>query len=266
MSQTAAMCTVAAVCLCGVVPVNAVGTNDTFQPITEAWLPCVLVATGCAVAAAVIDGFAPVEVKNEETNEEVVVSAVVEGFSPLTDPPGQDVLADDGSITMGNGIKLGPHAGVSEDEWTQLRDMLSQFGECYAEDLADCTGYKGSLGEYRDELTSNKPVFDRPKQFSPAERACISEKCRELQAAGFIREVLEGEPSQHAANPTIASKKKPDGTWGDLRFCMNYIRRNLITVKDKYRLPRIDDSFRALQQSRFFTKFDLKSGFAQIHL
>jgi hypothetical protein len=51
---------------------------------------------------------------------------------------------------------------------------------------------------------------------------------------------------------------KRDGSW---RLCIDYRDLNKVTIKNRYTLPRIDDLLDYLQQAKFFTKLDLKSGY-----
>ena len=55
--------------------------------------------------------------------------------------------------------------------------------------------------------------------------------------------------------------KKSDGT---LRFCIDYRQLNNLTVKDSYPLPRIDTSFDALGDAKFFSTLDLRQGYWQV--
>ena len=55
--------------------------------------------------------------------------------------------------------------------------------------------------------------------------------------------------------------KKSDGSF---RFCVDYRQLNLATVKDCYPLPRIDACLDALGGARWFSTFDLRSGYHQV--
>ena len=56
---------------------------------------------------------------------------------------------------------------------------------------------------------------------------------------------------------------KKDGT---LRLSIDYRLQKKITIKDKFPLPRIDDTIDALYGARFFSTLDILSGFWQIEI
>ena len=89
------------------------------------------------------------------------------------------------------------------------------------------------------------------REASQAEQTCI----KEMLLGGQF------EPSDSPwASPVVLVTKKD----GSTRFCVDYHSLNLLTVKDAYPLPRIDDSHRLLgNQQWFFTK-DLASGYWQV--
>lgn len=52
--------------------------------------------------------------------------------------------------------------------------------------------------------------------------------------------------------------------WYKRRMCVDYRKLNAKTVKDAYPLPRIQESFDALQRASWFSVLDLASGFNQV--
>ena len=56
--------------------------------------------------------------------------------------------------------------------------------------------------------------------------------------------------------------KKDGGT----RFCVDYRCLNDVTVKDPYRLPRIDDNLYMLAGKKWFSTMDIASGYWQVSL
>jgi len=69
------------------------------------------------------------------------------------------------------------------------------------------------------------------------------------------------EPAHGAWSSPVVKKK--DGSWG---FCVDYRRINSVTIQDAYPLPRIDESLDALAGSKYFSTWDLLSGYWQVPL
>ena len=65
---------------------------------------------------------------------------------------------------------------------------------------------------------------------------------------GFI------EPSQVPFAVLVLFMKKPDRS---LRFCIDYRKLNLITKKDQYLLPLINETLARIRQVKLFTKLDI---------
>ena len=53
---------------------------------------------------------------------------------------------------------------------------------------------------------------------------------------------------------------------GGLRFCIDLRKLNNRTIKDRYSLPRIEDTLDCLHGAVWFSTLDLKSGYWQVEL
>ena len=58
----------------------------------------------------------------------------------------------------------------------------------------------------------------------------------------------------------IVLQTKKDGSW---RFCVNYRKLNEATVKDAFPIPKIHQTFDALNGQKYFSSLDLASGYWQ---
>lgn len=60
--------------------------------------------------------------------------------------------------------------------------------------------------------------------------------------------------SESLAAPVILVCKN-NGTW---RFCLDYEKLNLLTIKDSHPLPRVDNALDAFSYSAWYFTMDLK--------
>ena len=92
---------------------------------------------------------------------------------------------------------------------------------------------------------------------APLELVELKNQLDESLKKGFIRP-----GSSPWACPVLFVKKK-DGT--DL-MVVDYRPVNLVTIKNKYPLPRINDLYDQLARSSVFSKMDLRLGYHQIKI
>ncbi|GJT77267.1 putative reverse transcriptase domain-containing protein [Tanacetum coccineum] len=90
---------------------------------------------------------------------------------------------------------------------------------------------------------------------APSEMQELSTQLQELSDKGFIR------PSSSPWVATILFVKNKDGSFW---ICIDYRELNKLTVKNRYPLLRIDDTFDQLQGSRVYFKIDLRPGYHQL--
>ncbi|CAF3331006.1 unnamed protein product [Rotaria socialis] len=134
----------------------------------------------------------------------------------------------------------------------QLRNLLLKYSTCFN----DKTG-RTSLTRHYIDTGNSKPIKLRPYRVSPARQSIISNQIQQMLHDGII----EPANGPYAAPVTLQPKKD-----GSLRFCVDFRQLNSATVRDVYPIPRIDDTLDQLQNAKYFTSMDLKSGFWQIEL
>jgi hypothetical protein len=100
-------------------------------------------------------------------------------------------------------------------------------------------------------------ITKHPYRMVADELAELKKQLQELTDKGFIR------PSASPWGSPILFMKKKDGS---MRMCVDYHSLNVITIKNKYPLPRIDDLLDQLQKAKYFSKIDLRSGYHQMKI
>ena len=53
---------------------------------------------------------------------------------------------------------------------------------------------------------------------------------------------------------------------GGNRLCTDYRKKNDVTIKNKYPLPKIEDLFDQLTRAQVFSKIDLRTGYHQLKI
>lgn len=114
---------------------------------------------------------------------------------------------------------------------------------------------KGDLGI---DLVPDSPI--PPSKLYPLsehELGVLSKYLKDNLNIGHIR------ISKSPFGAPILFVKKKDGT---LRLCVDYRGLNNITIKNKYALPLIPEALDRLKTASVFTKFDIRVGYANIHM
>jgi hypothetical protein len=125
--------------------------------------------------------------------------------------------------------------------------MVSEFPDVFPEELPGMPPNRDI--EFVIELMpSTAPIYKSPYRMATPELVELKEHIRELLEKGFIHPIS----SPWGAHVIFISKK--DGTQ---RLCMDYRALNVVTVKNKYLLPMIDDMFDQLCGACVFSKIYL---------
>ena len=163
-----------------------------------------------------------------------------------TSTPDEDWIA-----TLVNGT----HSSVTVKEKIRLGQILRRYSDCFSQsefDLGRANGVR-----HRIDTGTNRPV-KQPLRRHPF----LHTEEIDRQVKGMLEQgVIEPSNSPWASNVVIVKKKD-----NSLRFCVDYRRLNDVTIKDSYPLPRISDCLDALGTGRYFSAFDLRSGYFQVEM
>ena len=96
-----------------------------------------------------------------------------------------------------------------------------------------------------DLLLDTRPIAKRPYCMLVDELEELKKQLKELSDKGYIR------PSASPWGSPILFVKKKDGS---MRIYIDYQNLNVVTVKNKYPLPRIDDLLDQLRNAKFFPR------------
>ena len=141
---------------------------------------------------------------------------------------------------------------LSCEQICKAERILKEFADLFALDSVTTT----SKVKHNIQVSPGvSPINQMPYRTSPAEKEIIQTE---------VNKMLEDERIQHSFSPWAAPVvliKKKDGT---TRFCIDYRKLNMATIRDVYPLPRIDDFLSVLIKGKWFSIMDLTSGYHQI--
>ncbi|XP_071683315.1 uncharacterized protein [Lolium perenne] len=152
-------------------------------------------------------------------------------------------------------ITADPNLGTSVAIPTSISTVISTFSDVFKEphSLPPHRSYDHVIALEEGVLPPNS----KPYRYSPLQKDEIERQVKEMLKDGTIVHSM----SPFAA-PVLLVKKK-DGTW---RFCIDYRRLNLATIKNKFPLPIVDELLDELAGAAVFSKLDLRAGYHQIRM
>ena len=142
---------------------------------------------------------------------------------------------------------------LSQQESHQLKGLLVKFPDQFAKHEGDLG--RTDLARHRIETGNAAPIKQRPRRLPIHQKEVADTEIESMLKRGIITPA-----TGPWAAPVVLVRKKN----GKVRFCVDYRRLNAITRKDAYPLPRIDETIDMLSGSRFFSTFDLASGYWQV--
>ena len=109
----------------------------------------------------------------------------------------------------------------------------------------------------QDGLTDPKPIFARQYHLAHREHEFAETWVKELENAGIVREV----ESPFAAPVVVAPKKDEGGQWTNLRYAIDYMRLNVVTVRDQYPTRVHEEILAKMDGVTLFTSMDAQKAF-----
>ncbi|KRX40353.1 Retrovirus-related Pol polyprotein from transposon 17.6 [Trichinella murrelli] len=141
---------------------------------------------------------------------------------------------------------------TTSEELDKLRASLTDFADVFST-------YDGDFGrttrtEHHINTEDAQPIRLCPRRIPWHFR----EQMDGLLADMINKDIIEPSTSPWTA-PVVLVKKKD----GNVRFCVDFRKLNLVTKKDSYPLPRIDETIDTLAGALWFSTLDLTSGYWQ---
>ena len=136
----------------------------------------------------------------------------------------------------------------------EVQKVLNSYERIFAKNMKELGWAKRVKHEIR---TTGDPIALHHYRTPITLRPLVKQHIDEMLEHHIIRRSISPYRS-----PVVMVKKKT----GDLRFCVDYRKLNAQTVKDKYPIPRIDDTLDYLHGAKYFSTIDLFSGYWQIEI
>ncbi len=143
---------------------------------------------------------------------------------------------------------------LSSDEKSKILFLLKKYSDSFSSPEKPKLG-RVPLVQHEIDVGDSKPIRQRAYRVSFKEREVINNEVDKLLSKDII------EHSQSPWSSPVVLVKKPNG---GIRFCVDYRKLNVVTKKDSYPLPRIDDALDRLKGANFFTTLDCDQAYYQI--
>lgn len=143
--------------------------------------------------------------------------------------------------------------GKSSEEIKLIRKVLCKFSDIFIRSDSDL-GIT-DLVKHSIDTGNTKPIKQPPRRlplaYAEEERKIISQ----MEENGIIRKSR----SPWASPLCLVLRKN-----GKIRPCVEYRKLNAVTNPDAFPLPRVQDCLDAVAGAKYFSTFDLTSGYHQV--
>ena len=201
------------------------------------------------------------ENETEETNFQKVRRIVIEN---RTDVSEETDVSTARKTTEGQGKSVPEHledlylrstTDLTDEEREKLTDLLHRYGDEFSRNDWDIG--VTHLTEHAIKTEGKGPVRLPPRRVPLAHADKEKQAIEDMKAKGVIRESV----SPWASPICLVSKKD-----GGVRLCVDYRKVNELVKPDGFPLPRVQDCLDTVAGSKWFSTFDLTSGYYQVPL
>jgi len=147
------------------------------------------------------------------------------------------------------------HPSITVRDRVRLGTILKEYSDCFSQGEFDLGRANGVT--HKIDTGDSRPIKQPLRRHPFLHNEEIDRQVHEM----LKQDVIEPSNSPWASNVVVVKKKD-----NSLRFCVDYRRLNDVTIKDSYPLPRISDCLDALSSGRYFSAFDLRSGYFQVQM
>ena len=139
-----------------------------------------------------------------------------------------------------------------------ILSLLVEYQDCFSlshDEIGECKHVEHDI----KLVDGAVPSKEYPRRIAEAKKIKLKQQLDILVKNGVIF------PAQSPWCSPLVLVDKPNG---DIRICCDFRKLNLVTVKDSYPPPRIDDLLDTIGKStsKFFTKLDMRSGFWMVKM
>ena len=132
-------------------------------------------------------------------------------------------------------------------------NFLDVFSKKNLDTLPPHRKYDHKIHLKEEQKPGHAPLY----KMSPKKLDAIKRYLNSYLAKEFIQ------ASSASYSLTVLFVKKPGG---GIRFCVDYRKLNVITKKDRYLIPLIEEVLAQLKGTKYFTKIDICQAFYQIRM
>lgn len=149
---------------------------------------------------------------------------------------------------------------LAEDDRQSLWSIISRYNDCYY--LPGDPQPKTNLDTHKIELIENKIINQKQYRHPLIHQEEITRQVGEMLEKGII----QSSNSPYNSPLWVVPKKDDISGKRKWRIVIDFRKINELTKQDAYPLPNIEEILDQLGKARYFSAFDLASGFHQVPL